>query len=107
MSTEARRWAFYAYAWACPFVLALLPLSTEAYGNAGAWCWIHADTWAESTAWRFTIFYVPLWLSIGFNGNCVATNASASRRCARARGGEGVATPQPPSRNDVNARGAG
>ena len=65
---EQYRARIYCYGWLVPGLLALLPLSTNSYGDAGAWCWIHSKTWAETTAWRFTIFYVPLWIAIAFNG---------------------------------------
>nr|CAB3229681.1 cyclic AMP receptor 3-like [Phallusia mammillata] len=43
-----------------PFLLSLLPLIGDNYGPAGAWCWIKHD----SMAWRFVIWYVPLFLTI-------------------------------------------
>ena len=65
---EQYRGRIYCYGWVVPGVLALLPLSTGSYGDAGAWCWVNSKTRAETTAWRFTIFYVPLWFAIAFNG---------------------------------------
>lgn len=56
--------------WGVPLVLACLPFSTDSYGDAGAWCWIKTtDTRAfdAGTAWRFFIFYIPLWIVIVFN----------------------------------------
>lgn len=38
--------------------MSLLPLIGDNYGPAGAWCWIKHD----SVAWRFVIWYVPLFV---------------------------------------------
>lgn len=43
-------------AWGVPLVMASLPLFKGYYGPAGAWCWITDD----HVAWRFGIWYVPL-----------------------------------------------
>lgn len=53
--------------WGTSFVAALLPLTTNNYGDAGAWCWISADQYDQGTGtmWRFAIFYVPIW-SVAF-----------------------------------------
>mmetsp|Transcript_16181 Transcript_16181/g.55297 ORF Transcript_16181/g.55297 Transcript_16181/m.55297 type:complete len:271 (-) Transcript_16181:1141-1953(-) len=58
----------YGYAWAIPFVVCLLPLMSDSYGLAGAWCWIKEKPRAESHAWRFSIFYGPVWCAIVYNG---------------------------------------
>lgn len=48
--------------------LALLPLITNSYGEAGPWCWIKAsdDKVVEGNIWRFSIFYAPLWICFIF-----------------------------------------
>ena len=50
--------------WVVAFGLALLPLTTDSYGDAGPWCWIKAsgDKVVEGNIWRFSIFYIPLWI---------------------------------------------
>jgi len=52
-------------AWAVgfPLAMALLPLADNAYGAAGAWCWVRP----EKAAWGFVQFYVPLWSAMLFN----------------------------------------
>ena len=43
-----------------PLLFSLLPLAGDNYGPAGAWCWIKHT----SVAWRFAIWYVPLFVTI-------------------------------------------
>uniref|UniRef100_A0AAZ3S383 G-protein coupled receptors family 2 profile 2 domain-containing protein n=1 Tax=Oncorhynchus tshawytscha TaxID=74940 RepID=A0AAZ3S383_ONCTS len=47
-------------AWGVPLVMASLPLFSGYYGPAGAWCWITGN----HVAWRFGIWYVPLFTLI-------------------------------------------
>ncbi|CAK8673199.1 uncharacterized protein LOC143468932 [Clavelina lepadiformis] len=52
---------YHFFSWVIPPLLfSLLPLIGDNYGPAGAWCWIKH----ESTAWRFAIWYVPLFVII-------------------------------------------
>lgn len=37
-----------------------LPAIGTTYGDAGAWCWIDNSTMGQ--VWRYTVFYVPVWL---------------------------------------------
>nr|XP_033806121.1 G-protein coupled receptor 1-like isoform X1 [Geotrypetes seraphini] len=60
MRTEQFERAYHATAWGMPFVLSCLPLFGDYYGPAGAWCWITN----EHAAWRFAIWYVPLFILI-------------------------------------------
>jgi hypothetical protein len=53
------------FCWGVPLLLALLPLTTNSYGDAGAFCWVKGDKGAD-TAWRFLIFYCWLWAGIGY-----------------------------------------
>ncbi|XP_042350715.1 cyclic AMP receptor 4 [Plectropomus leopardus] len=59
-STDEERptdvWLYHLMAWGVPLVMASLPLLKGYYGPAGAWCWITDD----HVAWRFGIWYVPL-----------------------------------------------
>jgi len=55
--------AYHAVCWGVPLVLALLPLSTSSYGFSGAWCWM-VNTDPASNAWRFVVFYIPLYIFI-------------------------------------------
>ncbi|KAM4047509.1 uncharacterized protein ACNLHF_010698 isoform 2-T2 [Anomaloglossus baeobatrachus] len=62
-TTPDVRWDSMAYhftAWGVPFILSCLPLFGDLYGPAGAWCWI-TD---EHVAWRFVIWYIPLFTLI-------------------------------------------
>jgi len=51
--------------WSYIIVCVLLPFTTSSYGPAGGWCWIKGKTTADN-AWRFTLFYIPLWLCVAF-----------------------------------------
>ncbi|XP_070293681.1 cyclic AMP receptor-like protein A [Salvelinus sp. IW2-2015] len=51
---------YHLMAWGVPLVMASLPLFSGYYGPAGAWCWITDD----HVAWRFGIWYVPLFTLI-------------------------------------------
>lgn len=55
----------HALVWGCSFVLMLLPLIDNSYGEAGTWCWIKNTT--AGKALRLVVFYIPLWLTVGFN----------------------------------------
>ena len=56
-------------------MFALLPLSTSSYGASGAWCWIRPRPRLPSAAWRFSIFYAPVWIAIAYNGAVYANCA--------------------------------
>ncbi|AWP13385.1 putative cyclic AMP receptor-like protein A-like [Scophthalmus maximus] len=56
ISTNRYEMLYHLMAWGVPLVMASLPLLKGYYGPAGAWCWITDD----HVAWRFGIWYVPL-----------------------------------------------
>ncbi|XP_018409020.1 PREDICTED: G-protein coupled receptor 1-like [Nanorana parkeri] len=56
MRTDRYGLIYHVTAWGVPFILSCLPLFGDYYGPAGAWCWI-TD---EHVAWRFVIWYIPL-----------------------------------------------
>lgn len=71
-----------AICYGIPAVLALLPIADNAYGVAGAWCWIPSTTRSRQNAagdtsgsnsgvgkwvWQWIVFYVPLMIAITFN----------------------------------------
>ncbi|XP_043928248.1 cyclic AMP receptor-like protein A isoform X2 [Protopterus annectens] len=60
MRTERFEIAYHITAWGVPFCLSCLPLFGDYYGPAGAWCWISN----EHMAWRFGIWYIPLFILI-------------------------------------------
>lgn len=67
---QQRFGAVMAWCWFVPLMMATLPFSTNNYGDAGAWCSITAKDLKSlewGTFWRFTIIYVPLWVTIGIN----------------------------------------
>lgn len=75
-----RRSLAYLFAWGTAVALAALPLATDSYGSAGAWCWIRSRPRRASAAWRFSIFYVPVWLAICYNGRIYARCGFVLRR---------------------------
>ncbi|XP_029981223.1 cyclic AMP receptor-like protein A isoform X2 [Sphaeramia orbicularis] len=56
ISTNRYEMLYHVTAWGVPLVMASLPLLKGYYGPAGFWCWITDD----HVAWRFGIWYVPL-----------------------------------------------
>ncbi|XP_052378259.1 cyclic AMP receptor-like protein A isoform X5 [Oncorhynchus keta] len=60
MSTSRYELLYHLMAWGVPLVMASLPLFSGYYGPAGAWCWITGN----HVAWRFGIWYVPLFTLI-------------------------------------------
>eukprot|EP00632_Arachnochrysis_sp_CCMP2950_P002793 CAMPEP_0185708274 /NCGR_PEP_ID=MMETSP1164-20130828/26173_1 /TAXON_ID=1104430 /ORGANISM="Chrysoreinhardia sp, Strain CCMP2950" /LENGTH=428 /DNA_ID=CAMNT_0028375719 /DNA_START=21 /DNA_END=1307 /DNA_ORIENTATION=- len=68
-AVDARAWraSVYLYAYGAAAFLAVMPLTTSSYGSAGAWCWIRTKPRSESHAWRFSVFYVPVWIAIAYN----------------------------------------
>ncbi|XP_030642314.1 cyclic AMP receptor-like protein A [Chanos chanos] len=58
--TERFHVAYHCAAWGVPLVMSSVPLFKGLYGPAGAWCWI-TD---EHVAWRFGIWYLPLFVLI-------------------------------------------
>ncbi|XP_061697204.1 si:dkey-100n23.5 isoform X2 [Syngnathoides biaculeatus] len=60
MSTHACQTFYHVTAWGVPLLMSSLPLLKGYYGPAGAWCWITDD----HVAWRFGIWYVPLFTLI-------------------------------------------
>ncbi|XP_048459059.1 cyclic AMP receptor-like protein A [Rhincodon typus] len=76
--------AYYVAAWGVPFILSCLPLFGDYYGPAGAWCWITDD----HVAWRFGIWYIPLFVLIFLMMSCyirifyVAKRRAACQICA-------------------------
>ncbi|XP_049583217.1 si:dkey-100n23.5 isoform X2 [Syngnathus scovelli] len=59
-STNTYETFYHLIAWGVPLVMSSLPLFKGYYGPAGAWCWITDD----HVAWRFGIWYVPLFTLI-------------------------------------------
>ncbi|XP_055007774.1 cyclic AMP receptor 1 [Boleophthalmus pectinirostris] len=60
ISTTRFEILYHLTAWGVPLAMASLPLMKGFYGPAGAWCWITGD----HVAWRFGIWYVPLFTLI-------------------------------------------
>ncbi|XP_053733235.1 cyclic AMP receptor 1 isoform X3 [Synchiropus splendidus] len=67
-STNRYEMLYHLLAWGVPLIMASLPLLKGYYGPAGAWCWITDD----HVAWRFGIWYVPLFSLIFLMMCCYA-----------------------------------
>lgn len=53
--------------WTTCFVFMLIPLLANIYGpTGGGFCWIKNDR-TEGHVFRMLLFYVPLWLAVGYN----------------------------------------
>ena len=53
---------YHILAWGVTFVVAMIPVLTNDYGPAGAWCWIEGNKAAQH-AERFVLWYVDTVLS--------------------------------------------
>jgi len=86
---------FHAFAFGLPLLAMLMPLTTNSYGNSGAWCWITTPSdnvatdptvqenfFQQGTIWRLFLFYLPLWLAIGFNTGVYILVTNALQRVA-------------------------
>jgi hypothetical protein len=53
----------HSFVWFVSLACAVLPLTTNSYGQAGMWCWIKDsdDIQNVSTLWRFVTFYFVVW----------------------------------------------
>jgi len=56
-----REWIFYKIGILWPILTALIPLSSNAYGPAGIWCWL---TRSAGQPYRWALFYIPLFIQI-------------------------------------------
>eukprot|EP00239_Pterosperma_sp_CCMP1384_P012693 CAMPEP_0197867124 /NCGR_PEP_ID=MMETSP1438-20131217/44587_1 /TAXON_ID=1461541 /ORGANISM="Pterosperma sp., Strain CCMP1384" /LENGTH=444 /DNA_ID=CAMNT_0043485747 /DNA_START=252 /DNA_END=1586 /DNA_ORIENTATION=- len=57
---------FHLYVWITSLVATILPMFTNSYGPAGAWCWVVARNTGDKVL-RFITFFLPLWLAIPYN----------------------------------------
>eukprot|EP00035_Acanthoeca_spectabilis_P004100 m.98768 g.98768 ORF g.98768 m.98768 type:complete len:336 (+) comp12442_c0_seq4:128-1135(+) len=59
------RWerTYHLCGWGIGLVFAIIPLAMDMYGPSGVWCWVK-DNEDATTALRFGIWYVPLWIGI-------------------------------------------
>jgi hypothetical protein len=71
----------HAVVWGGALGLAVLPLTTQSYGQSGPWCWIDGDAPVDQ-AWRFVSFYVPLWCAFGLNGYLYLAVSTTLKRYA-------------------------
>lgn len=56
---EYEKW-YHIICWGVPFFWAVIPFVGDHYGPAGVWCWIDNNSYA----WRFGVWYVPLFILI-------------------------------------------
>ncbi|KAG7463457.1 hypothetical protein MATL_G00176710 [Megalops atlanticus] len=68
MRTDQYQIPYHVLAWGVPLLMSCMPLFGGFYGPAGAWCWITE----EHVAWRFGIWYVPLFTLIVLMMICYA-----------------------------------
>jgi len=54
---------YHVISWGVPLVVASLPFSEDVYGPAGPWCWVAGDV-KHSAMWRFSTYYIPLFICI-------------------------------------------
>lgn len=67
-------WRYCVVIYGCSLLAAVLPFTTDSYGDTGSWCWITepSKSLAEGLAlsigiwWRMICFYLPLWLCFGY-----------------------------------------
>ena len=66
---QAQRPTYMLYAWGLPVLFALLPFSTNNYGNNGAWCSITSSSgsWWGGVLWHAVCLYGPCWAAIAYN----------------------------------------
>eukprot|EP01128_Nolandella_sp_AFSM9_P005890 TRINITY_DN293_c0_g1_i1.p2 TRINITY_DN293_c0_g1~~TRINITY_DN293_c0_g1_i1.p2 ORF type:complete len:341 (+),score=49.81 TRINITY_DN293_c0_g1_i1:58-1080(+) len=50
---------YHSFSWGFSLLFTILPLSTDAYGPTGVWCWIRSDE--RGQVWRWIVFYLPLY----------------------------------------------
>eukprot|EP00036_Acanthoecidae_sp_10tr_P011425 CAMPEP_0182924956 /NCGR_PEP_ID=MMETSP0105_2-20130417/8050_1 /TAXON_ID=81532 ORGANISM="Acanthoeca-like sp., Strain 10tr" /NCGR_SAMPLE_ID=MMETSP0105_2 /ASSEMBLY_ACC=CAM_ASM_000205 /LENGTH=326 /DNA_ID=CAMNT_0025062781 /DNA_START=150 /DNA_END=1130 /DNA_ORIENTATION=+ len=60
---EGLEHTYHALGWGVGLVMAIIPAAMNMYGPSGVWCWIKEDH-NDTTALRFGIWYVPLWIGI-------------------------------------------
>lgn len=60
-------WKYHLFGWGFPLIMTFLPFSTDSVGGepGAAWCWIKSAQWYD-IFWRYTQFYGPLWLVVGY-----------------------------------------
>eukprot|EP00164_Ancoracysta_twista_P000108 GFYU01000156.1.p1 GENE.GFYU01000156.1~~GFYU01000156.1.p1 ORF type:complete len:321 (-),score=53.01 GFYU01000156.1:123-1085(-) len=59
---------YHIFVWSTCAFMTILPATTGSYGTSGLWCWISLEPdRALGTAWRFVVFYIPLWATIIYN----------------------------------------
>lgn len=68
MKTSDAQWypLYRAIGWGLPFLLSMIPLFTNMYGDANAFCFLKntPNDPENGLHWRLWIFYIPLWLVI-------------------------------------------
>ena len=52
---KARKYFLYIYVYSISILLTFLPLSTNSYGQAGAWCWFNTKDINDVNAWRWSL----------------------------------------------------
>lgn len=59
---------YFLFAYGFPLLLTILPLFSNSYGPAGAWCWMNTKNHENVSAWIWSlIIYIFIWGNIIFN----------------------------------------
>jgi len=59
---------FFFFSYGIPIIFSIVPLFLNAYGPAGAWCWLYTKDLKNDFAWTWSlIIYLFNWLNIIFN----------------------------------------
>eukprot|EP00761_Pharyngomonas_kirbyi_P008788 gb/GECH01008800.1/.p1 GENE.gb/GECH01008800.1/~~gb/GECH01008800.1/.p1 ORF type:complete len:363 (+),score=58.84 gb/GECH01008800.1/:1-1089(+) len=62
-------WLYHVVIWGAAAMVGVVNAAVGTTGNSGGWCWI-GDRTPHRGAWRFGVFYIPLWAIMGYI--CVA-----------------------------------
>ena len=68
---------YHIIAWGIPFILLIIAISADVFGDSGQWCWISPDyQWARVAL--YVPFVCPLSLLIDHNEHCNTGTISGS-----------------------------
>jgi hypothetical protein len=66
--SKVKKYLFYIYVYTTSLLLTFLPLITQSYGYAGAWCWLNTKDLEDTNAWIWSLcIYIFHWSNIIFS----------------------------------------